>query len=87
MGVCGGIGEYFGVDPTVIRLLAIVLAFITKGVFVLFYVIACVLMPAEDVFVEDSQDKIEASEEQKKFENKHGDEGHTSEEFDSFFEK
>ena len=31
-GVCGGIGEYLGVDPTVIRLLAVILGF-TAGLY------------------------------------------------------
>ena len=31
-GVCGGIGEYLGVDPTVIRLLAVILGFTGSGV-------------------------------------------------------
>ena len=31
-GVCGGLGEYFDVDPTVVRLLFIVLGIIT-GIF------------------------------------------------------
>ena len=26
LGVCGGIGEYFGIDPTIIRLLWVLLA-------------------------------------------------------------
>lgn len=30
-GVCGGIGEYLGVDPTVIRLLAVILGFTEIG--------------------------------------------------------
>ena len=30
-GVCGGIGEYLGVDPTVIRLLAVILGFTGSG--------------------------------------------------------
>lgn len=28
-GVCGGIGEYLGVDPTAIRLVSAILTFIT----------------------------------------------------------
>ena len=37
-GVCGGIGEYLGVDPTVIRLLAVILGFTGSGV--LAYIVA-----------------------------------------------
>lgn len=87
MGVCGGIGEYFGVDPTIIRLLFIILAFITKGIFVLFYIIAFVLMPAGEADSENLQETHEETDEPKKIENSSSDEGHTSEEFDSYFKK
>ena len=30
-GVCGGIGEYFNVDPTVIRLIWVILSFFSAG--------------------------------------------------------
>lgn len=45
-GVCGGLGEYFGVDPTVIRLLW-VLAFFTCGIGLLAYIIAAIIMPEQ----------------------------------------
>lgn len=44
-GVCGGFGEYFNIDPTIIRLLTVLLAFTSFGV--IFYIIAAVLMPEE----------------------------------------
>lgn len=43
-GVCGGIGEYFGVDPTIIRLLW-VLGCALGGSGVITYVIAAILIP------------------------------------------
>lgn len=45
-GVCGGLGEYFDIDPTVIRLLFIVLGIIT-GIFpfVVGYFLAWLLVP------------------------------------------
>lgn len=45
-GVCGGIGEYFAVDPTVIRLLWVVFTLFT-GIFlgVLAYIIAWIIIP------------------------------------------
>lgn len=42
-GVCGGIAEYFNVDPTLIRLLWVVLAFTGAGI--LAYFIAAVIIP------------------------------------------
>jgi len=42
-GVCGGIGEYFDVDPTIVRLLWILLSL--HGVGVLLYFIAWLIIP------------------------------------------
>lgn len=44
-GVCGGIGEYFKIDPTVIRLLWAVLSFCGAGSGILVYIVAAVIMP------------------------------------------
>lgn len=44
-GVCGGIGEYFKIDPTVIRLLWAVLSFCSVGSGILVYIVAAVIMP------------------------------------------
>ena len=47
-GVCGGIGEYLGVDPTVIRLLAVILGFTGSGVPA--YIVAAILIPENPVY-------------------------------------
>ena len=47
-GVCGGIGEYLGVDPTVIRLLAVILGFTGSGV--LADIVAAILIPENPVY-------------------------------------
>ena len=45
-GLCGGIAEYQGVDSTIVRLLAVMLALITAVFpFCLAYVIAWILVP------------------------------------------
>ena len=41
-GVCGGIAEYFDVDPVIIRLLTVLFAFTGTGV--LFYIAAALIM-------------------------------------------
>lgn len=46
-GVCSGIGEYAGIDPTVVRLIFVVLALVTAGVFALVYLAAWVVIPEE----------------------------------------
>jgi len=45
-GVCGGIGEYFAVDPTLVRLLWVILA-VLGGAGVLAYIIAVLIVPPE----------------------------------------
>ncbi len=45
-GVCGGLGEYFNVDPTIIRLLCVVLM-CSAGTGVLAYIVAAIIMPEE----------------------------------------
>ena len=44
-GVCGGIGEYFDIDPTIIRLLWAVLACSGTGIVV--YLIAAIIIPLD----------------------------------------
>ncbi|WP_101877850.1 PspC domain-containing protein [Lachnoclostridium edouardi] len=44
-GVCGGIGEYFNIDPTIIRLVWVVLS--VGGPGLIAYVIAMIIIPKE----------------------------------------
>lgn len=44
-GVCGGIAEYFNVDPTLIRLGWVLLTVCSFGTGLLAYFIAAVVMP------------------------------------------
>lgn len=46
-GVCGGIGEYFDIDPTIIRLIWAIVA--CSGTGLLVYFIAAVIIPTEPV--------------------------------------
>ncbi|MBT3223455.1 MAG: PspC domain-containing protein [Proteobacteria bacterium] len=43
-GVCGGIAEHFGVDPTVVRLAAVFL-FLMSGFGILAYIIGWLIIP------------------------------------------
>lgn len=43
-GVCGGIAEYFGIDPTIVRLVWVLVA-LFAGTGMLAYIIAALLMP------------------------------------------
>jgi phage shock protein C len=47
-GVCGGIGEYFKIDPTLIRLLWLLISILSGGAGGLFaYIIAWIIIPEE----------------------------------------
>ena len=46
-GVCGGLAEYFDMDPTVMRILWVVLAFMA-GSGILAYLICALIMPKQD---------------------------------------
>lgn len=48
-GVCGGIGEYFEIDPVFVRIIVVLLALGTKGVGLMAYIIAMIIMPKDDV--------------------------------------
>ncbi|RLE62902.1 MAG: PspC domain-containing protein [Thermoprotei archaeon] len=45
-GVCGGIAEYLGIDPTIVRLLWILLCLI-NGIGILLYILAAIIIPEE----------------------------------------
>lgn len=46
MGVAAGLGDYTGVDPTIIRLGIVAGTLLTGPVMILFYVLAGLLAPA-----------------------------------------
>ena len=94
-GVCGGLAEYFNMDPTIVRIIAVILGLL-KGAGLLVYLIACIVMPYnDDDFSEvdtdnlksaniDPEDEKKAS---KKSKNNNEDKLHSDEEFDSYFKK
>ena len=45
-GVCAGVGDYFGVDPTIVRLVWALLS-LAYGVGVLGYIVAAVIIPEQ----------------------------------------
>mgnify|MGYP001229640861 CR=1 FL=1 len=46
-GLCGGLAEAMGVDATLLRIVAIVLAVVTSGGFILIYILAAMVVPKE----------------------------------------
>jgi len=48
-GVCAGLGDYLDIDPTVMRLIFVLLFFVTGGSMVLAYLILLLIVPNEPV--------------------------------------
>ena len=46
-GVCAGLGEYFGIDPTVVRVVFVLGALLGVGSFVVLYIILLLIVPEE----------------------------------------
>lgn len=44
-GVCGGIAEYFNLDPSLIRLVAVLVACVSLGTGLLAYIVLAVILP------------------------------------------
>ncbi len=44
-GVCAGLGEFFGIDPTVIRLIFVAGALLGFGSFILIYIVLFIVVP------------------------------------------
>lgn len=80
-GTCGGLGEYFNIDPTIVRLIFVIGTFFSGfGVFV--YIVAALIMPS---FPADDFEKMNKDFHFKKSDDSSG--GTTDEEFDSYFKK
>lgn len=46
-GVCGGLGEYFNVDPSIMRLLYILVILFSVGFGIIAYLVMWVVIPSE----------------------------------------
>lgn len=57
-GVCGGLAEYFGIDPTIVRIIA-VLALFPNGVGILAYIILAIVVPLESSEATTPKDVVE----------------------------
>lgn len=94
-GVCGGIAEYFNIDPVIVRIGWVILTCFLFGTGVVVYLVASFIMPDKDYHFEDYDvsrmksanvdDYAETVKEKKESASRA--KGHSSEEFDSYFEK
>jgi phage shock protein PspC (stress-responsive transcriptional regulator) len=46
-GICGGLGHYLDIDPTLIRVIWAVISLFTLGIGILTYIVAWILIPEE----------------------------------------
>ncbi len=44
-GVCGGLGEFFDIDPTIIRLLWAIITILSAGAGIVAYLLAWIIIP------------------------------------------
>ena len=44
-GICGGLGEHIDVDPTIIRMVLVVVTLFSLGIGIIVYIIAWILIP------------------------------------------
>ena len=51
-GVCGGIGEYLNLDPTLVRLIWALCSLASVGMGLILYIIAAVVMPEDDGIID-----------------------------------
>jgi phage shock protein C len=47
VGVCAGLGNFFGIDPTVVRLIFVAGTILGFGSFVLIYLVLFIVVPEE----------------------------------------
>ncbi len=47
-GVCAGLAEEFGLEPKLVRILAVVLALLSGGIVLLAYILMAVLLPVKE---------------------------------------
>ena len=49
VGVCAGLADFFGIDPTIMRLLFVVGTLFGFGSFILLYIVLFIVVPEETI--------------------------------------
>lgn len=57
-GVCGGIGEYFNIDPTIVRVGFVLMMFPTVGFGFIIYLLCWAIIPSKSSVAKDSEDIV-----------------------------
>jgi phage shock protein C len=58
-GVCSGIANYLNTDPSIVRLITVVLFFITGGGILLAYIIMAVILPSNDSIDRNTKESMQ----------------------------
>jgi phage shock protein PspC (stress-responsive transcriptional regulator) len=58
LGVAGGLGQYFEVDPVLVRVVFVILAFFSGGLVILLYLLIALLIPQEGSAAQGSTEAI-----------------------------
>lgn len=97
-GVCGGFAEYFNIDPTIVRIIVVIIACL-KGAGVIAYILACIIMPySDETEVSDDdvnkmksanvdEDDVKNKKSESKSEEKKQKNIHSDDEFNDYFKK
>lgn len=56
-GVCGGVGEYFNIDPTIIRIVYVLFGWKYFGTAVIVYIICSIVIPEDDGIIYSDEEK------------------------------
>ncbi len=56
-GICGGVADYLGVDPTIVRIVWLLLT-LAGGPGLILYIVMAFVVPEEPEFVQTSAEKI-----------------------------
>ncbi len=64
-GVCGGLAKYFDIDPTIVRVIAVLLIF-ANGLGILAYIILAIVVPLEGSKVITSKETVQENVEEMK---------------------
>ncbi|WP_077329471.1 PspC domain-containing protein [Virgibacillus siamensis] len=47
-GVLGGLSEIYNLEVSILRIITVILAFLTSGFFILIYIIAAIVLPTDN---------------------------------------
>lgn len=76
-GVCAGVADYLNADPTIIRLLMVVLGFVSFGTALIAYIIASFIIPERPFSRDDEEEHMRSVNEYDR----------SDDDFDQYFKK